>query len=109
MLYAKFQDHMKLGSGEKVFFQVLTIYGQGGHLGHLTKIIFITMCPLFSRRLHIKFGFDWLCVFARRNGSLKIMVIYMFITPDNTMGSNIYSKTKIFCHFGHLLQICPIK
>ena len=33
--------------------------GRGGHLGHVTKINFINQCPLFPRRFHIKFGFDW--------------------------------------------------
>ena len=55
MLHAKFQDHIRvvLGSGEKVF----NIYGHGGHLGHVTKTIFINLCP-FSKRLDIKFSFD---------------------------------------------------
>ena len=55
MLHAKFQGHIGvvLGSGEKV----LNIYGHGGHLGNVTKTIFINLCP-FSRRLDIKFGFD---------------------------------------------------
>ena len=35
MMYAKFQDHRISGSGE-VFLKVLTIYGLGGHLGHVT-------------------------------------------------------------------------
>ena len=36
MLHAKFQDHRSSGSGEEVFFKVFAIYGDGGHLGHLT-------------------------------------------------------------------------
>ena len=35
MLHAKFQDHRPFGSGEEVF-KVFTIYGHGGHLGHVT-------------------------------------------------------------------------
>ena len=34
---------------------VFTIYGDGGHLGHVTKMIFTE----YPKRLHIKFGFDW--------------------------------------------------
>ena len=59
MMHTKFQDHRTLGSGEKDF---LTIYRHGGHLGHVIKIIFISLCPpppQFQRRLNIKFGFDW--------------------------------------------------
>ena len=35
MLHAKFYDHRTFGSGEENF-QVFTIYGHGGHLGHMT-------------------------------------------------------------------------
>ena len=35
MLHAKFQDHRTSGSGED-FLKVFTIYGHGGHLGHVT-------------------------------------------------------------------------
>ena len=59
MLHAKFQDHRTSGSGEEDFFKVFTIYGHGGHLGHVTWTININFrCP-FPRRLNIKFGFDW--------------------------------------------------
>ena len=40
MLHSKFQEHRTLGSEEKRFLKVLAIYGHGGHLGHVTKIIF---------------------------------------------------------------------
>ena len=36
MLHAKFQNHRTCGSGEEDFFKVFTIYGHGGHLGHVT-------------------------------------------------------------------------
>ena len=39
------------------FLKVLTIYGHGGHLGHVT--IYINFRPPVPRRLNIKFGFDW--------------------------------------------------
>ena len=42
MLHAKFQDPRPLGSGEEDrFLKVFTIYGHGGHLGHVTWIIYI--------------------------------------------------------------------
>ena len=39
----KFEDHRTLGSGEQYF---KVFYGHGGHFGHVTKTIFIKLCPL---------------------------------------------------------------
>ena len=36
MLHTKFQGHRPFGSGEEDFFKVSIIYGDGGHLGHVT-------------------------------------------------------------------------
>ena len=66
MLHAKFQDNCLLGSGED-FFKVFTIYGRGGHLGHLTWTIYINFGSPFSRRLHMKFGSDWPSGLRRRS------------------------------------------
>ena len=38
LLHTKFQDQRKLGSGED-FLKVFTIYGHGGHLGHVTMTV----------------------------------------------------------------------
>ena len=38
---------------------VFTIYGHGGHLGHVASIIYINFRSPFLRMLHMKFGFDW--------------------------------------------------
>ena len=38
---------------------VFTIYGHGGHLGHVTWTIYIDSHSPFSWMLHMKFGFDW--------------------------------------------------
>ena len=46
MLHIKFRENWPAGSGEEDFFKVYTIYGHGGHLGHVTSIIseiFISM------------------------------------------------------------------
>ena len=59
MLRAKFQDHRTSGSGEEDFYRFFTIYGLGGHLGHVTCIIYINFLSHFLRKLHIKFGLDW--------------------------------------------------
>ena len=59
MLHAKFQGNWPSGSGEEDFFKVLSIFEHGGHLGHVTWIVYINFLSPFPRRLHIKFGFDW--------------------------------------------------
>ena len=59
MLHTKFRGNRPAGSGEEVFFKVFTIYGHGGHLGHVTRTIYTNFGSPFLRRLHIKFGFDW--------------------------------------------------
>ena len=59
MLQTKFRENRLAGSGEEDFLRVFTIYGRGGHLGHVTWAIYINFLSLYPRRLHIKFGFDW--------------------------------------------------
>ena len=58
MPHTKFRENRHAGAGED-FFKVFTIYGHGGHLGHVTWTIYINFRSPFPRRLHIKFGFDW--------------------------------------------------
>ena len=58
MLHAKIQDHRTSGSGEEDFIKVFTIYGHGGHLGHVTCTIYINFLSHFPRRIHMKFGID---------------------------------------------------
>ena len=58
MLRAKFRGNRPYGSGED-FERGFTIHGQGGHLGHVTKMPRSNFCSTYPRRLHIKFGFDW--------------------------------------------------
>ena len=67
MIHAKFQDHRTSGSGEEDFFKVFTIYGRGGHLGHVTLNIYTNFLSPFPRRLHIKFGLDWPCGFREED------------------------------------------
>ena len=38
MLHTKFRGNRSAGSGEKDFWRVFTIYGRGGHLGHVTQM-----------------------------------------------------------------------
>ena len=53
MPHAKFHDH------KTISFVACTIYGHGGHIGHVTWAIYLKFLSLFPRRLHMKFGFDW--------------------------------------------------
>ena len=39
--------------------KIFAIYSHGGHLGHVTLIIYINFRSPFLRMLHMKFGFDW--------------------------------------------------
>ena len=57
MLHTKFRGNLPAGSGED-FLRVFTIYGRGGHLGHVTQMLGTKFCSPYPRRLHIKFGFD---------------------------------------------------
>ena len=38
MLHTKFRENRPADSGEEDFLSVLTIYGPGGHLGHVTQM-----------------------------------------------------------------------
>ena len=58
MLHTKFRENRPAGFGEEDFLRVFTIYGRGGHLGHMTRTIYINFRSPFPMRLHIKFGFD---------------------------------------------------
>ena len=51
---------------------VLTIYGHGGHLGHVTQMPRSNFRSPYLRRLHIKFGFD------RASGFGQVVLEKMF-------------------------------
>ena len=54
MLHTKFHENRPAGSGEEDFGRVLTIYGCGGHLGHMTSIISSDFHFLVPESLHTK-------------------------------------------------------
>ena len=58
MLHAKFRGNQPAGSGEKDFWRVFTIYGHGGHLGHVTSIMSSDFHFLVLESFHTKFGSD---------------------------------------------------
>ena len=58
MLHTKFCGNQPAGSGEKDFKRVFTIYGHGGHLGHVTSIMSSDFHFLVLESFHTKFGSD---------------------------------------------------
>ena len=59
MLHTKSQGHWPSGSGVEDFLRVFTIYGHGGHLGHVTRTIWTNFRSRVLRSLHMKFEFNW--------------------------------------------------
>ena len=53
MLHTKLRENQPAGSGED-FLRVLTIYGCGGHLGHVTSIISSDFHFFVPESLHTK-------------------------------------------------------
>ena len=56
MLHTKFQGHRSIGIGVEDFLKVFTIYGHGGHLGHVTLLICINFHSHAPISLYMKFG-----------------------------------------------------
>ena len=57
LLHTKPQGHWPFGSGEEDFWRVFTIYGHGGHLGHLTQTPWTNFRSPIPLWLHMKFSF----------------------------------------------------
>ena len=57
MLHTKFRGNRSAGSGED-FSRVFTIYGHGGHLGHVISIMSSDFHFLVLESFHTKFGSD---------------------------------------------------
>ena len=58
MLHTKFRGNRPAGSREEDFRPVFTIYGLGGHLGHVTSIMSSYFHFLVLESFHTKFGSD---------------------------------------------------
>ena len=58
MLHTKFRGNWPAGSREEDFKRVFTIYGHGGHLGHVTSIMSSDFYFLETESFHKKFGSD---------------------------------------------------
>ena len=59
MLHTKFCENQPAGSGEEDFLRVFTIYGHGGHLGHVTRIILTNFHILVPESFHTKYNSEW--------------------------------------------------
>ena len=57
MPHTKFRGNRPAGSGED-FLRVFTIYGHGGHLGHVTSIMSSDFHFLVLESFHTKFDLD---------------------------------------------------
>ena len=57
MLHTKFRGNWPTGSGEDCS-PYFTIYGHGGHLGHVTSIMSSDFLFLVPESFHTKFGSD---------------------------------------------------
>ena len=66
MLHTKFRESRPTGSGELILVFV-TIYGRGGHLGHVTWILQSNFRSPYPWLLHIKFHFDWPSGFTEKD------------------------------------------
>ena len=66
MLHTKPQGHWPFCSGEEDFLRVFTIYGHGGHLGHVTQNLQTDFCSPIPLRLYMKFGIDWPSDFGKK-------------------------------------------
>ena len=58
MLRTKFRGNWPASSGEEKFLRVFTIYGHGGHLGHVTSIMSSDFHSPVPESFHTKFGSD---------------------------------------------------
>ena len=58
MLHIKIRGNRPAGSGEEDFLRFFTIYGRGGHLGHVISIMSIDFHCLVPESFLTKFGSD---------------------------------------------------
>ena len=59
MLHSKLCENRPAGSGEDDYFRGFTIYGRGGHLGHVTQVPRTNFRSPYPWRFFMKFGFRW--------------------------------------------------
>ena len=93
MLHTKFRENRPAGSGEEDFKRGFTIYGHGGHLGHVTSITssdFHFLVPESFHKYFVQIGkvvsekirFDFLYVYdlgPRSRNDLDLQYSHIFI------------------------------
>ena len=72
MLHTKFHGNRLAGSGED-FLRVFTIYGHGGHLGHVISIMSSNFIFFVPESFHTKFGPD------RHSSFKKILFEFLYV------------------------------
>ena len=75
MLHTKFRGNRPAGSGEENFYNSFTIYGHGGHLGHVTSIMSSDFHFLVPDSFHKKF------VQISKVVSEKIRFEFLYVRP----------------------------
>ena len=65
MLHTKFRENRTSGSGEDLR-RVFTIYGRGGHLGHVTQMPRTKFRFPYPRRLHINLALIGQAVYEKK-------------------------------------------
>ena len=78
----KFRENRPAGSGEEDFLRVFTIYGRGGHLGHVTKIMLTNFHFLVPESFYTKFSSEWQVV------SEKIRFEFLYVHDLGPRSSN---------------------
>ena len=77
MLYTKFEGHWPIGFREDGFWRVFTIYGDGSHLGHMTRTVWTNFHSNNPRILYMKFGFNGPSSFAAEDVCKYINLSYL--------------------------------
>ena len=72
MLHTKFQGNRQTGFRKEDFCRFFTIYGLGGHLGHVTSIMSSIFNFLVPESFHTKFG-------SERHSSLLENLVWIFV------------------------------
>ena len=85
MLHTMFQGHWSIDSREEDFLKVITIYGHGGHLGHMTRTVWTIFRSPDPWRLHMKFGYN-------RPSSFRGEVVWNCWRTTDDDGACLYYK-----------------
>ena len=105
MLHTKFRGNWPAGSTEEDFRRIFTIYGHGGHLGHVTSIMssdfhflqnLVQIGTVVSEKIQFEFKFklDFLrnyCMYTTLGIDLQYSHIFIYCTKLQITGCNSLS------------------